>query len=657
MIVVVTTTILFYQKSEPQLFGWRKYLLIFLRSIALVFLVILLLNPILYFIQHLKERPKIIFLEDISDSMKQKNKQVSKTQIFKQISTQLAENIATKNYEVIHYKFADGLDKNSNSTNLSNSLLELSQKSDLSKISSIFLFSDGWFKDDDFSLISALKIPIFTVNPDFKSDYFDLMIDGLDYNKTAYKGESTPLKIQINSHFYEKKATVKLIIKNKTVQTKNVDFADNNFVTVNFEHAFQNNGLQHFKVVVGNDSLDEINKFNNQFSGAIQVKNSRTKIVLISEKLNWEVKFIIDAIKTNSRWNVQFLRKSNGLFNQQKRTTLKNEINDASLLIFINENNLKFSQNEKKIIENFHKTDGGLIFFGKPISTLSNLTPVQNSKINSSFETTFSTTKNCSKYETFNIFSKTKNIPPVRYFYVNPKVQSEILAKFNNDEKSAAIILNDERNILHFAFTNFWKWQLWDDGDKYHDFIGNIITWFAQKKSERFVAFTDKNSYFLNENIKITLSAFDETLSPISDLNCKMLIFNKNNNLILEKFMLNNDDNYFVKFKLNKAGNHHYLIEDEKTNQSINGEFMVNEDNPENFDRDVNLPLLAYISEQTGGKLIENSELQKFSLPTAKTIKFSKNRAIPIYQKWFFLSIFLLSFCGELFFRKRWGLL
>ena len=202
MIVVVTTTILFYQKSEPQLFGWRKYLLIFLRSIALVFLVILLLNPILYFIQHLKERPKIIFLEDISDSMKQKNKQVSKTQIFKQISTQLAENIATKNYEVIHYKFADGLDKNSNSTNLSNSLLELSQKSDLSKISSIFLFSDGWFKDDDFSLISALKIPIFTVNPDFKSDYFDLMIDGLDYNKTAYKGESTPLKIQINSHLY-----------------------------------------------------------------------------------------------------------------------------------------------------------------------------------------------------------------------------------------------------------------------------------------------------------------------------------------------------------------------------------------------------------------------------------------------------------------------
>ena len=657
MIVVVIATILFYQKSEPQLFGWRKYLLISLRSITLIFLVLLLLNPILYFTKHLKEKPKVIFLEDISDSMKQKNEQISKTQVFNQISTQLAENIVTKNYEVIHYKFADGLDKNSISTNLSKSLVELSQKADLSKISSIFLFSDGWFKDDDFSLISALKIPIFTVNPNFKSDYCDLMIDDLDYNKIAYKGEPTPIKVNINSQFYEEKATVKLIIKNKVIQTKNIDFIDNNFVTINFEHAFQNNGLQHFKVTVEGDSLDEINKFNNQFSGATQVKNNRTKIVIISEKLNWEVKFIIDAIKTNSRWNVQFLRKSNGLFNQQKRVILKNEINDASLLVCINENSLKFSQNEAKLIENFHKTDGGLIFFGKPISTLANLIPVQNSKINSSFEATFNITKSCSKYETFNVFSKTKNIPPVRYFYVNPKVQSEILAKFNNDEKSAAIILNDERNILHFAFTNFWKWQLWDDDNKYQKFIGDVINWFAQKKSERFVAFTDKNSYFLNESIKITLSAFDETLSPVSDLNCKISIFNESDNLILEKFMLNKEDNYFVKFKLNKAGNYYYLIENEKTNQITEGEFIVNKDNPENFDRDVNLPLLAHISEQTGGKLIENSKLQKFSLPTAKIVEFSKNRAIPIYKKWFFLSIFLLSFCVELFFRKRWGLL
>jgi hypothetical protein len=34
-----------------------------------------------------------------------------------------------------------------------------------------------------------------------------------------------------------------------------------------------------------------------------------------------------------------------------------------------------------------------------------------------------------------------------------------------------------------------------------------------------------------------------------------------------------------------------------------------------------------------------------------------REHRIPLYRKWYIITLFLLSFCVELYLRKRWGLL
>jgi len=35
----------------------------------------------------------------------------------------------------------------------------------------------------------------------------------------------------------------------------------------------------------------------------------------------------------------------------------------------------------------------------------------------------------------------------------------------------------------------------------------------------------------------------------------------------------------------------------------------------------------------------------------------NKSKDIPLYRKWYVLTLFIVAFCLELFFRRRWGLL
>ena len=84
---------------------------------------------------------------------------------------------------------------------------------------------------------------------------------------------------------------------------------------------------------------------------------------------------------------------------------------------------------------------------------------------------------------------------------------------------------------------------------------------------------------------------------------------------------------------------------------------MVTADDPESRDRGFNTSFLAYISDQTNGKLFYPEDITEFEFPEAQLMSFKKKAEIPVYKKWYLIVLFLVSFCLELFFRKRWGLL
>jgi hypothetical protein len=283
ILLAVILIFYFYRNTVPQLYGWRKKILIVLRSVALITILILLLNPVLFFIKHTINQPKVIILNDISDSMNQESGNISKTDALQDFREIVRTEFRSRKYDIVNYDFAGGLGKNTASTRLTPALQEISQKQNLEDVQAIFLFSDGWLKDENLETVIDLNIQIYTVIPDFKINDFDLEITSLRYNKTAYSNELTPIEVNLSSTNFDGNAQLELYVDKKKIKTKNIYFRDISFLQEFFEISFNETGMKSFEVIVSSDSTNEKNPANNKYTGAIQVLRERSLITIISE--------------------------------------------------------------------------------------------------------------------------------------------------------------------------------------------------------------------------------------------------------------------------------------------------------------------------------------------------------------------------------------
>ncbi len=657
-IISILLISLFYKKTIPIIDGWRKILLIVLRSITIIILLLLLLNPILYFFQNRTVRPSVVILNDTSESMQQFGKEKTKLDIFKGFKNEIDNILDSKDYKIVNFDFANGIDGDKSSTNLSKTFSQVFKEIDPTNIEAIILLSDGWFNDDELEIIENQNIPIYTIDPHFQSDVFDLKLTNIKHNKTAYRDDIIQIEVDINANNYYDEAKVELLSENKLIEEKEIDLTGKDFHQLTFNTSFSNTGFIPISLRITTDSI-EVNIDNNILNSAILVKRDRSKALMISDVLNWDVKFISSAVNKDLHWQSKFLLKKNGLRYAGKKTDLENEINGVNVLTLINNGNLNFSQDEVILIDRFVRNGGGIFFIGKPIAELNDISPASRTSIDLTFKSTFNLTKQSMQFNTFSSIENIdiKNIPPVSYYYINSKIEAKVLAKFNNDEKSSAVLFNNIGNgkILFFAFYDLWKWQLWISGDSYNNLMYNIFSWLGQTNSERFYASLDKNLFYLGEDINIDLLAFDETLSPVTEMNAEITVTNSSGDIVHQGFMLKEDNKYFIKISDLQSGKYNFILSDKTSNSETEGEFMISLNSPESRDTGINLSLLSYISNKTNGGII--AKATDLEIPAAEKAIIKLRSEIPIYKKWYIIAIFLLAFCTELFLRKRWGLL
>jgi hypothetical protein len=660
-LIAAALAVLFYKNTIPQISSSQRILLIVLRSISLIVILILLINPILYLIRSELNRSKIIILNDVSESMFIINEDSTKTDRINQFDQILADKFTDSDCDVVHLDFASGLQKNPANTYLIPTLEELVKSQKSSNIEEIYLLSDGWFQDDDLNAVNDLEIPISTFDPQFSSSDFDLEIKTLKFNRTFFKDELNTFIVDLAAENYSEKAELNFYVKNELIKSVEIDFSEDKFQQIFFDHSFNNPGLFPVEFKLTTASKNESNQANNFFPSAVNVLKDKTRILIISDKLSWDVKFLKDAVMRNPRWQAKFLLKDQGLKFKTAPVFLDDEMENTEVLLLINNHSLSFTQLEKQLIYNHVERGGGVFLQGKPISSLGDLMPVIDTGIDRIFSSTIYFTEDSDKYESFNFSNPevSKNIPPVRYFYVDPKLQSEVLAGINNEAKSPAIVFTqfEKGKILYFSFFDLWKWQLHEGDDTYRKFVNDLLNWVGMGNADRFISFTDKNSYFTGEIVRVDLQAFDEKLSRLKDLNAKLTLTKREGKIVFENYLDYGEDGYFSEITDLEAGEYSYLINDEVHQQQTSGRFIVTEDNAEKRDKGFNIPLLAFISEVTGGKIYTKANVDEIRIPetTLKTI--TKKLEIPIYRKWYLIACFLICFCLEIFLRKRWGLL
>jgi len=661
IIIAVLVAYWFYQKSVPPIVGRRRIVLFILRSISFIVIMIFLFNPILNFIQKKTSFPKIIFLRDISESMDQKGIEHNKSEAFNLLRDQLKAKYSGLDYDLQEFDFAAGLSGSSSNTELTRTLQELTIKEDLSAAHSIFLLSDGWLKDENLDILNELDLPLNVVNPDFNFNDFDLEISNLHYNKSVYKDEISPIQINVTGSNYRGTAQIDLIIDDQIKASQKLNFNKSDFLEVNFENTFENIGLQNFEIAIHPDYTGEINTANNTFPAAVQVLENRLKCLIVTDKITWDESYIIDVLQVDSNWEAVLVLKQDQFKKERETIRLQSELNDASILVLANHSNLQLSRQNVELITRFVSSGGSVFSYGKLIKNLSQILPVVPSNLTQQFSSQFFFTEESQKYQTFrfNDQNVAADIPPIDYYYVLPKRQAQILAKISNDQSSSAILFHsfEKGKVIHFAFENLWKWQLRTSDDRYRQFMNNLINWIGRKASDRLIVQTDKNSYFAGESINISVVAYDEKLIPITDLSAKFSLFDETNSSIYSEYLLAENNEYTLQLRDLDTGKYQYQVEDPTFGLEAKGKFIVSANNPESRDRGINSSLLTYIAERTGGEIITSKSIDNYIIERADLVNVENRKEIQLYRKWYLIAIFLISFCTELFLRKRWGLL
>ncbi len=654
-IIIIVGVFLFYRVTSPEISRRKQYLLSSLRITYLIIIAFLLFNPILRYFHTKMIKPSIVLLIDDSESMENKFNETTKIKRMEQLSDILEKKGNNKNYDV-HKLYLSQYNKKQKSNTLLLPFYDyLKNEKRINEIQGIYLLSDGWIHDENLSFIQMSQIPVHSFLYETEKTESDLSIVNLVYNKTAFLHEKNIIKVRVNSTGYTGKCNIQLLIDQKEESSKEINVKENQFTDIEFETEFKKTGILPFEVrIINKDSVPQ----NNSFPGAVQVLNSKQKILIITDQLTPDLRFINLVIQQNSRFQSDLVINKNGQFSK-KNQNINIAWNEYSAVFIINKGNVVITTTQSDPIEKLLQNGGGLVVFGYPVKGLEDFMPGTLANIQGQFQATFLLTKEAQQYSTFQIDIKDiSNIPPINYFYVTNKKTAHVLAKVDNEAQSPFILHQNYGlgNIIYFAGFDLWKWKSYLQNKSYDEFIDNLCNWVSHKNSDRFYAYTSKTNYFSQEEIKIMLNAYDEKLNPMNQITPKIKVYQAKK-LITEDYMTKTNNDFIFQIRSLNSGKYDFVVSEEGKRLETRGSFLIHSKSLEDFDKGFNYPLLSWISSVNKGKIIKATDIGNYEMPQVPPKTQKTTVEAPIYKKWYLISLFLFCVSTEYYLRKKWGLL
>lgn len=647
----------YYRRSIPELSKAQRALLTALRAISVALILLLIISPIFYYVRSYTTRPKLIVLRDISESMDLQSAGKAKKELLVPVQNRLEKRYEDAGYEVVKIDFAAGIGKNRSNSLLAPTLAELPKLHKLNDIHAILLSSDGWLRDENLDIVKQLGIPIHVLTDSSRTIMPDLQTLQVKSSAYAYRNEPGLFVAQFISNNADAKAKALLKINGKTVAEKQLDLKADTVKEVEFNHSFAQTGFYSYSIEITNPDIKERSLNNNSYPGAIEVLSEKEKILLISDSPGWDNKFIIDALGTNPRWEIKHISVKDQRLSSNNKALSSISAENPSAIVIINNGNLKASATTIAEIKTLHNRGAGLLYMGLPIADLEDILPLRASNIRSSYQGFLRWTPIAESYPMLSLAaSEQRNIPPMDYYYCTAHPNAKVPVTIDNPQTSAAIAILDipGRRSIGIGFLNLWRWQMQSPGSTYIPMFTQMLTWLSNRSTDGFRAIYN-NSYFAGEQINIRLRAEDDTRSTDMKLSPYIKVQNSQGEVIFEDFLAQSKEEFAIAFSPDLAGEYSFEIRDRESGKSSKGKFIVSETSLESRDFDFNLPLLAWIAFESGGKQISDPLTHPILPAVSQTRSIGGEYAL--YRKWYILLLFIAVFCTELFLRRRWGLL
>ena len=683
-----------YRYTIPQIENYKKIILISLRILALLFLLLILFEPILNLTQKLILEPYNLVFVDNSRSMKIEDG-TNRQEKLKQILDDLASNELSDN--LTFYEFgnsikeinADSL-KNLNFSDGATNIQQIfnSIKNSDKNIASVTLISDGVITSGANPYYDAVNIgvPVFTIGIGDTTKRKDVLIKKVLHNDFIYTETPTKIIATIsNQGFAGESVSATLYEDNNFVSRQEFILSSSGVQNISFEYTPKNSGEKKLSIELSK-SKDEFTSANNKNIFYVNVLTNKIKVIILASTPCADLTFIENSLKRDE--NIEL----NSIV-QLSSDKFLNKINyqklDSADVFFL----IGFPSDKtpvelfNHVISKIKDKKTPLFITLSPDVSLTRLAQLSND-LPFTISQRFNAYREVQPYIPPDEFSnpilqyndKNKmddwnNLPPVLQpnAIFTAKITSQTLAQINvnNSIVPSPLILssnfNGKKSIAVLA-RDIWKWklQMAPKGlDIFDNFIVNSLRWLRASEEQKLVKIkTSKRIYSQGETIEFYGEVRDESLNPVSDAEVKIKI-----NSSLNKFETDMQNVgpglYEGSIVINETGDFNFSAQADMNGRSLGkdfGSFNIGEIDIEQINPVMDYSLLNLLANHTGGEFYFPDNYAPL-LTKLKDLKINSSKEkfvtseISLWSNTWMLIISIFLFACEWFIRKRSGML
>ncbi len=703
ILLAVAAAIIFYRYTLPPLPGRTRTVLSVMRASVLIFLLLILFEPVLRIISTTTLPPAIAVLVDNSRSMTISDHGTERSVIAQRTAESLRSLHLPADAVLKYFPFSsklgpesegepDSLTFSGEATDIAATLESVRDRLNGSNIQAVLLISDGNYTTgrNPLDAAEALSIPVFTAGIGDTSDQKDLVVGTIMTNSIAYANTQVPVDASIRSSGFGGESIEVTVSDGKTVVDRSVLHLDagTHEYTVHLTLEPREEGTRKYTVSI--PSLPgELTTRNNSRSFFIKVLRSKVRVLLVNDSPAPDVASVRQNLSADERFSVTELVSAGSSQPINVRAAAAN-LDTCDCLILagfptaptdqgllraivdaIGRRHLPvlFINGKQTDYVKLRLLDSALPFTWSAVSRLEiPVTPVipGNQTVNPLI--TLEGTTGPAGWAQLPPVYKTQTV-----FRAKAGAEAIAMARMQNIPLNEPLILtwNIGRQKT-FAITGYgiWRWQLLTEGSREGaDFLplllSNAVRWLTTEEENKFVRITPaKEAFTTAEPVEFTGQVYDDQLRPVDNADVPVTI---------------RRDGAEYRLLLTAAGNGRYegsidaLPEGEYTfsgtatagGRSLGedgGKFSVGQVNIEFLETKMNKSLLDQIAYHTGGMFYANAVPASFpdDLGHAARLspkEFSEAREIELWNSKYFALLIVLLLAVEWFIRKRNGMI
>jgi len=697
--VAISLSIFAYHRTVPPVSQGTRYLLISLRALALFFLLLLILEPILRLVREESKPPTVAILVDDSKSMGLTDKMGNRAETVRALlkSDGIQKLSKLGRLEVFRFSSefsaistADSLRFSGDATDISTALKEVQKKSEEENIETIVLVTDGNHNlgENPLREVDHFGLPIYTVGVGDSSEQKDVLITKVVTNEIAYAESHVPMDVTMKSSgFNGERVEVSLSEGGKTISQQFVTLKEGTWeypVKLFFDP--KDEGTKRYTVSVSRLE-GELTAANNVKSVFVKVLKSKMKVLLVAGAPSPDVAFIRRALSEDKNVDLKALIQKSATEFYESEFSLP-MLTDADCIVLVE---FPLSNSREDVLR---AVQSAIQEQQKPLLIVlsRNVDAVKLRVLDSNLPFTTSAASSGEVSVSLQVPEKERihplmnlngspnlwdGLPPIYMmgttFRTKPEAEILGLAKIQGVSLSEPVLLSRSvAGVKSVAILGYgvWRWRLLTQAvdpskDVLQLFMSNAVRWLTTREETKPVRISSTKEFFTGgERVEFGAQVYDKIYRPIDAAEVKVVV--KKDNETLET-ILTPMGNGRYEGKLEDLGEGEYQFSGTASLSGGSlgedkGKFSVGAQEIEFQETRMNKSLLEHLAYQSGGKYIDPQnisqlpeELERNTKLTPKEITLASE-----FELWSLPTILILIiifFGTEWFLRKQAGLL